>query len=160
MNILSFLFRMLGPGLVMSVLVLPVFSQNAIPVANAPSGSPGTTLDFYLLQARQNSPLLKDYQNQVLSGGIDSQLVRAGYRPQVTGSSVNIYAPTINGYGYDNAISNGGNFTTVVAVNQTLVGRRHLDAQYETIRLQNEKITNTSSISEQDLKKNVTAQYI
>ncbi len=160
MNILSFLFRILGPGLVMSVLVLPVFSQNTNPAVNDPIASPGTTLDFFLGQALQNSPLLKDYQNQVLSGGIDSQLVRAAYRPQVTGSSVNIYAPTINGYGYDNAISNGGNFTTVVGVNQTLVGRRHLDAQYETIRLQNEKIANTAKISEQDLKKSVTAQYI
>src|ERR1700761_939504 len=118
------------------------------------------TLDFYLDKALNNSPLLKDYQNQVLSGQVDSQLIRAGYRPQITGSSVNIYAPTIHGYGYDQAISNGGNFTTVVAVNKTLVGQKHLDAQLETIRLQNQGIRNTSRISEQDLKKSVTAQYI
>jgi outer membrane protein TolC len=121
---------------------------------------PVTHLDFYLGQALQNSPLLNDYRNQVLTGGIDSQLIRAAYRPQVAGSSVNVYAPLINGWGYDQAISNGGNFTTVVAVTQTLVGQKHLDAQYETIRLQNQGVTNTSKISEQDLKKNVTAQYI
>jgi outer membrane protein TolC len=120
----------------------------------------GTNLDFYLDRALQNSPLLKDYRNQALSGDVDSQLIRASYLPQVTGSSVNIYAPTIHGYGYDQAISNGGNFTTVVAVNKTLVGQHHLDAQYETIRLQKQGLNNTSKISEQDLKKSITAQYI
>jgi outer membrane protein TolC len=122
--------------------------------------APVTGLAFYLGQALQNSPLLKDYRNQVLTGEVDSQLIKAGYRPQVTGSSINLYAPLINGWGYDQAISNGGNFTTVVAATKTLVGQKHLDAQYETIRLQNQGVTNTSKISEQDLKKNVTAQYI
>ncbi len=120
----------------------------------------GSSLDFYLGQALQNSPLLKDYRNQVLSGQVDSALIKASYLPQVVGNSTNIYAPAIKGYGYDQAISNGGNFTTVVAVTKTLVGQSHLDAQYETIRLQNLGITNTSKVSEQDLKKSVTAQYI
>jgi outer membrane protein TolC len=78
----------------------------------------------------------------------------------VNGNSTNLYAPLIHGYGYDQAISNGGDFTTVVAVTKTLVGDRHLDAQYQTIRLQNQGIGNTAKISEQDLKRNVTAQYI
>ena len=119
-----------------------------------------TDLDFYLGQALQNSPLLKDYHNQVLLGEVDSQLVRASYRPQVNGNSTNIYAPTIHGWGYDQAVSNGGNFTTVAAVTQTLVGRQHLDAQYETIRLQNQGRDNSAKLSEQDLKKSITAQYI
>jgi outer membrane protein TolC len=123
-------------------------------------GAPATGLDFYVGQALQNSPLLKDLHNQVLSGDVDSQLIKASYLPQVVGSSTNIYAPTIHGYGYDQAISNGGNFTTVAAVTKTLVGKQHLDAQYETIRLQNQGLGNTAKVSEQDLKKSVTAQYI
>jgi len=117
-------------------------------------------LDFYIDQALQNSPLLKDYRNQQAAGQVDSALIRAGYRPQVTGSSVNVWAPTIKGWGYDQAISNGGTFTSVVAVNQTLIGQKHLDAQYETIRLQNQGIGNSAKVSEQELKKSVTAQYI
>jgi outer membrane protein TolC len=127
------------------------------PGAGAP---PSGYLDFYLQTALQNSPLLKDYQGQLQAGQVDSQLIRAGYRPQVTGTSVNTYAPVIHGYGYDNAISNGGNFSTLVGVNQTLVSRSHLDAQFQTIQLQNQGLSNTAKISEQDLKKNVTAQYI
>ena len=124
------------------------------------AGSPVTGLEFYLGQAVQNSPLLKDYRNQALAGEVDSQLVAASYRPQVTGNSTNVYAPLIHGYGYDQAISNGGNFTDVVAVNKTLIGQKHLNAEYETIRLQNQGLRNQSVISEQDLKKSVAAQYI
>jgi outer membrane protein TolC len=135
------------------LLVLAGFGATAL-------GQPSIGLEFYLGQALQNSPLLTDYRNQVIAGEIDSQLVRASYLPQVVGNSTNIYAPVIKGYGYDQAISNEGNFTTVVAVTKTLVGQKHLDARYETIRLQNQGIANTSRISEQDLKKSVTAQYI
>jgi outer membrane protein TolC len=122
--------------------------------------SGGNNLGFYLGQARQNSPLLKDYLNQVIAGELDSLIVRAGYKPQVTGTSINTYAPIINGYGYDQAISNGGNFSTLIGVSKTLVGRRHLDAEFETVRLQNAGLRNTSAISEQELTRNVTAQYI
>jgi outer membrane protein TolC len=118
------------------------------------------SLDFYVGRALENSPLLNDYRNQALLGQLDSQLIKASYQPQVTGSSNNSYAPVIHGYGYDQAISNGGNYTTVVQVNKTLVGQHHLQTQYETIRLQNQGLTNTAKITEQDLKKNVTAQYI
>ena len=123
---------------------------------------PDTTanLDYYLGIALQNSPLLKDYHNQVQLGQVDSQLIHASYLPQVNGNSTNIYAPSYHGWGYDQAISNGGNFTTVVSVTQTLVGQKHLDAEYETIRLNNSGIANTAKISEQDLRRSVTAQYI
>src|ERR1700722_7089856 len=117
-------------------------------------------LDFYLGQALRSSPLLKDYRNQVQLGQIDSQLIHASYLPQVAGNSTNIYAPSYRGWAYDEAISNGGNFTTVVAVTKTLVSQKHLDAEYETVRLNNQGISNTSRISEQDLKRSVTAQYI
>lgn len=117
-------------------------------------------LDFYLGQALRNSPLLKDYRNQVQLGQVDSQLIHASYLPQVAGNSTNIYAPSYHGWGYDEAISNGGNFTTVVAVTKTLVGQKHLDAEYETIRLNSQGISNTSKISEQDLRRSVTTQYI
>ena len=67
-------------------------------------------LDHYLSEAKANSPLLKDYQNQVRSSIYDSLLIRAAYKPQVTGSSFNSYSPVYRGWGYDAAITNGGNF--------------------------------------------------
>jgi outer membrane protein TolC len=117
-------------------------------------------LDYYLSQALKNSPLLKDYQYQVESNGLDSQRILAGYKPQVTGSSVNSYAPVIGGWGYDEAISNGTNVVAVVGVNKTFVGRKNLNAQFNSIGLASRSISNTSKISEQELKRTITSQYV
>ena len=78
-------------------------------------------LDYFIQQALGNSPLLKDFQNQVQINRVDSQRIRATYQPQVTGNSTNSYAPVIRGYGYDGAITNGGQLSAVVGVNQSLV---------------------------------------
>jgi outer membrane protein TolC len=118
------------------------------------------TLDFYLQEAVHNSPLLKDYQSQMESNAIDSERIRAQYKPQVTGASINSYAPVINGFGYDNAITNGAQLSGIVNVSQTLVSRGNLSAQYKNIQLQNEGIANTARISVQDLKRTITNQYL
>ncbi|HTB27098.1 MAG TPA: TolC family protein [Puia sp.] len=118
------------------------------------------TLDFYIQAAVQNSPLLKDYQSQMESNAIDSERIRAQYKPQVTGSSINSYAPVINGFGYDNAITNGGQLSGIVNVSQTLVSHGNLTAQYKNIQLQNQGIANTARISTQDLKRTITNQYL
>jgi outer membrane protein TolC len=117
-------------------------------------------LDYYLEQAIHNSPLLKDFQSQMESNAIDSQRIRAQYHPQVTGSSVNYLAPVVNGWGYDRAITNGGQLSGVVNVSQALVSRANLDAQYRNLQLQNQGISNSARISEQDLKRTITNQYL
>jgi len=117
-------------------------------------------LDFFIQQALANSPLLKDYQNQVQINQADSLRIRATYQPQVTGNSTNAYAPVIKGFGYDDAITNGGQLSAQVGVNQALVSRKYLNAQFETLRLQSQGISNTAKLSEQDLTRTVIAQYI
>ena len=117
-------------------------------------------LDYFIQQALGNSPLLKDYQNQVQINLADSQRIRAGYKPQVNGTSSNAYAPVIKGYGYDGAITNGGQLSALVGVNQALVSRKNLNTQFEALRLQNQGIENTAKLSEQDLTRTIIAQYI
>lgn len=118
------------------------------------------TLQYFLEQARQNSPLIKDYRNQVISSGFDSLLIRANYQPQVTGNSNNTYAPLIKGFGYEQAITNGGGLNAVVGVNKAFAGKKNLEAQFRSIQILRQGIENTSLISQQDLKKTVTDQYI
>jgi outer membrane protein TolC len=118
------------------------------------------TLQYFLEQARQNSPLIKDYRNQVASSGFDSLLVRANYQPQVTGNSNNTYAPLIKGFGYEQAITNGGGLNAVVGVNKAFASKKNLEAQFRSIQVQRQGIENTSLVSQQDLKKTVTDQYI
>ena len=117
-------------------------------------------LEFYIDQALKNSPLLKDYQHQVETNQLDSQRILATYKPQVSGNSINSYAPVIGGWGYDEAISNGTNVVANVGVNKTFVGKKNLASQFQTLRLQSQAVANTSKISEQDLKRTVASQYI
>jgi outer membrane protein TolC len=118
------------------------------------------TLDFYLNRGLSESPLLKDYQNQIMANGIDSAKIRASYKPQVTAGSTNSYAPVIKGWGYDEAITNGKNINAVVGVNKAFVSRKNMETQYAVLRLQSLGIDNSSKIAEQDLRRNITAQYI
>lgn len=118
------------------------------------------SLEYYLNAAAQNSPLLNDYNNQKLANLIDSLRIQAGTKPQVTANSTNSYAPSINGYGYDGAVTNGANFSQLITVSKDFTRKNYLNNQYEAIRLLNESLTVTGKISQQDLIKSVTAQYI
>jgi outer membrane protein TolC len=85
-----------------------------------PSHAQTKNLNYYLNTALANSPLLKDYENQVSSNGIDSQRLKATFKPQVSGIANNSVSPVINGYGYDAAISNIFSVNDVVNVNQAV----------------------------------------
>ncbi len=117
-------------------------------------------LDYFLDEGLRNSPLLRDYSNQLISSGIDSALARANYKPQVSLTSNNFYVPTINGFGYDPIVTNGGNYSAMLNINQNLASKRYLQTQFYGIRLTKDSIRNESKISEQDLKRAITSQYI
>ncbi|HEX7905452.1 MAG TPA: hypothetical protein VF487_16380 [Chitinophagaceae bacterium] len=117
-------------------------------------------IDFFIQQAKQNNPALKGYQNQLLSNKIDSQLLRAGPKPQVNFINSASYAPIIHGYGYDEALSNIANVTSLIQANRNFIGKNNLLAQYRTITLQNRSLQDTIRLSEQDLVRVITEQYI
>jgi outer membrane protein TolC len=118
------------------------------------------TLDYYIDAGLQTSPLLKDYQNQVQLNRIDSARIAAGYKPQVNGISTNSYSPVINGYGYDGAITNFGTFSQLVTANKQLVSKANISNQFGGVRLLSDSVRIASKITEQDLKKAITTQYI
>ncbi len=118
------------------------------------------SLEHYLQLAHTNSPLLKDLQNQIASNQIDSLRLRAGLKPQVNINSGGLYAPLVNGYGYSEAITNEHTLNGLMQVSKTIVGRENINTQVQTITLQTLSLNNQSKISEQDLKKAITTQYI
>ena len=118
------------------------------------------SLDGYLQIAKTNSPLLKDLQNQIASNQVDSLRLKAGLKPQVNLSSGGLYAPIVNGYGYAEDITNNHTLNGLMQVNQTIVGKNNMEAQVAAITLQTLSLSNATKISEQDLKKAITAQYI
>lgn len=118
------------------------------------------TLDHYLDIAKTNSPLLKDLHNQVASNSIDSLRLLAGLKPQLNANSGGLYAPIFDGYGYSEAVTNNHTLNALLAANKQIVSKKNLDAQIDALNLVSKSITNATKISEQDLKKAITTQYI
>lgn len=117
-------------------------------------------LDYYISQAITNSPLLYDYKNQLLSNTIDSQILRATMGIQVIANGNSYYAPIRNGYGYDDAITNGAQLQALLTATKTLTPKKYISLQFKDLQITADSIRNASKISEQDLKKTIINQYI
>ncbi len=118
------------------------------------------TLGSYLQAAIQNSPVSIDNQNQVHSLALDSMLIRAGLKPQVSFTSNDYYAPVINGYGYDEIITNIANVNALLGVQYKIVGNNQLQNQYSGLNIQKQLLELNTKLSQRDLKQTVSAQYI
>ncbi len=131
--------------------------SNAMPVHLCAQSK---SLDDYINAAQQNSPLLKEIKNNILLNHIDSLRILATYKPQVNGVSYNYAAPVVHGFGYDGAISNVYNVSEQVSATQLLVSKRNLRIQFNGIQLLNDSLAIAGKITEQDLKRTITAAYI
>ena len=121
---------------------------------------PTQTLDYFLKQGLENSPLLRDYQNQLSSSTIDSLLIKAGQEPKVDANAQVLYAPVYHNFGYDEASTNGGNYTGVVGISQNFLNQKELRNKYESVEIQKRSVSNTFKISYNDLTRIITAQYL
>ncbi|WP_457064648.1 TolC family protein [Hymenobacter sp. UYAg731] len=133
-------------------------------VATAPA-SP-RRLDEFLLVARRNSPLMRETANQVGQNRIDS-LVRARQNGvQVGGIGSALYYPSITNsqgesvLGYDNAISNGGNYAAFAQATKPILNRFQLQNDYQIIASQGQVLRNTGRLSALDLRRNITDQFL
>lgn len=117
-------------------------------------------LDYFLIKAQNNAPLLKDYNNQIKSATLDSLLNRALYKPQITGNFNANYAPVINGFGYDTALSNGQSVSGLVGVNQKIIGKNRMDSQSNSFQLIKKALVLNQKIILKDLNKAIISQYI
>ncbi|MEP7258317.1 MAG: TolC family protein [Flavitalea sp.] len=142
--------------LVYLLFITPFASAHAQFAARAQKN----TLDYFIEQSLNNSPLLKEYRGQIASLSLDSQLIRASLKPQVNGISANSYAPVIRGFGYDNAISNGAQVSGLLSVSKSLSSAHSISARIQSLQIQSLSAGNTIRISEQDLRRIVTDQYI
>lgn len=117
-------------------------------------------LDYFINQSLENDPRLTDIRNLVLSNKIDSELIHAANKLQVSGSGNAYYAPVIGSYGYDEVITNGQQLSALVAVNKQINNKKNLNLQFKSLQLQNDSLINSSAITKQDIKKAIIIQYI
>ena len=136
-----------------------------LPAVPAAPASPRRLEDF-LLVARQNSPLLRETVNQVAQNRIDS-LVRARQNGvQVAGIGSALYYPSITNsqgesvLGYDNAISNGGNYAAIAQASKPILNRFQLQNDYQIISNQGQVLRNTGRLSALDLRRSITDQFL
>jgi len=118
------------------------------------------SLDFYLKKGLENSPLLKEFNNQLLSGALDSLLTSATYKPQINQVSQALYTPVGKNIGYDEAITNGGNYSALVNLVQPLLNKRVKESQFRDISLSNQAIGVNAKLTESDLRLGITSQYL
>jgi outer membrane protein TolC len=117
-------------------------------------------LEFYLTRAIQNSPLLNDYRNQISSTLSDSLLIRAAKKPLVEARSQLQYSPFYHNFGYDEVITDGGNYTAVLGVSQFIFNKREINNKYEAVDLQKRSFNNSTRISVNELNRIITDQYL
>ena len=118
------------------------------------------TLASYLERGVSGSPVLKDLSNQILSNQYDSLIARATFLPQVNFNASMMYAPTINGWGYSDVLTNGQSLMGTINVNQQLFNKKTREANYEKFGLESGNLVNNRKISLSELKKAITAQYL
>jgi outer membrane protein TolC len=117
-------------------------------------------LDFYLEKGLANSPLLNDYRNQALSAESDSLLARSAQKPLIEGTTLIQYSPYGRNFGYDEVITDGGNYSAQVGISQNIFNKATLSNSYKSAALLKQAATNSSRISSIELKRLITAQYL
>ncbi|WP_293304469.1 hypothetical protein [Pedobacter sp. UBA5917] len=137
-----------------------IFYLLAFSSIGAMAQQPVKNLDYYLKEAEFNNPALKDFQNQQRSAGIDSLIVRATAKPQVTATSAGMYAPVIRGYGFDEVLTNGQALEALLNVNYDLLNKKQINNQLEGIKIQSDSIKYAGQLSRFDLQRAIVDQYI
>lgn len=117
-------------------------------------------LNYFLFTAETNSPLLNDYNNQILLSKIDSLKLKAAYGYILTGEASAAYAPVIKGWGYDNALSNGQTLFAGARVVREFISHNNMQTRLKGINLTIGQIVAQKNISVITLKKQITDQYI
>jgi hypothetical protein len=118
------------------------------------------SLDYYVREGVQNSPLRKDLFNQVRSNKIDSLKIVAGQKVRVDGNGLATFAPSYKGWGYDYAVSNGGVFSTLVSASKPVFNNPVLQNQFQNLQIQNGSIDVSVRLNDADLKYNIAGQYL
>ena len=117
-------------------------------------------LDYFINQAKTNSPLLNDYNNQILILSLDSSKIKAGLKPQLMGTSNLLYAPIIRGIGFDPAVTNGQVLSVLTTVSKEITTKNRLNTILRSLQLNKNSLGNQQAFTLLDLEKGIAAQYI
>ena len=115
----------------------------------------------YLDSARANNPVSQENQNLSAIAALEVDKAKAMYYlPEVSASGNFLYAPVVKGVGYEEAITNGALYSAQLNINMPLFTRRKVEAQMKNSAVNQEAYRNNIELSQHDLDRQVTEQYI
>lgn len=136
------------------------------------------TLQYYIVTAQKNSPLIKDNNNQTDALKVEINRIKANYTsPQLTLSGNLLVAPvysrndgnqglkyTATGLykytGYESALTNGGLYQGLLTVTQPLFNDIRYKTEAEQAEAQIKLRVNNNKLTVHDIERMVTGQYI
>ncbi|MGV8993549.1 MAG: TolC family protein [Flavobacterium sp.] len=133
-------------------------------------------LTYFLNQAEKNSATIKENQNLLKIGDLQSEIIKAqnsGFLVNATsdvlfapffdsnGKAIEVTTtPSSNAYGYDAGITNGGLYSAQINITKNLFNRTSV----ANLLLQNRVLNNSISLNSEDFRhnliKNITDSYI
>lgn len=137
-----------------------------------------TDLNSYINSAKQNSPLIIDNKNQSKVSQLEIERLKAFYtKPQVGITANYLFSPIINldnnsakfeanssgadkYSGYDFAASNGGTYQALISITQPLFNSERYKTYADQLKVTSQINENTVKLTEHDIEKIVTDQYI
>ena len=117
-------------------------------------------LNYYLQEGLKNSPLINDLKNQFHSASLDSIIIAAQRKPQVEGRSQLLYSPYNDHFGYDEVITDGGNYQAVAYVSQNLFASKKAENKYQALNYEKQGLNLSVKLSSAEIKKAITDLYI
>ena len=135
-------------------------------------------LNYYLIQARNNSPLIQKNKNDTRIIDLDLKITQRILKNPVISLESNIlFAPIIthtnnsnrldlvsngsdNYSGYDLAISNGGQYQAFISLKQPLLGNSNLKAYSDKSDISVKRNTTSTNLTIHETEQLVSYQYI
>lgn len=118
------------------------------------------TLDYFLRQGMNNSPLMRDLSEQLRSNRSDSLIIKAQAMPRVDFRGYAFYAPVAGRFGYSEVLTNIANLTSVMSVSQPLFNKKTVEANLLKNGFQGQALSNNIRITKNNLNKIITSAYL
>lgn len=118
------------------------------------------TIDDYVNAAMANSPSLKETAIKQMQNSIDSSITLADYLPQVSANGIGYYAPIYGQYGYDQTVTNGGEYAALISVSQQISPHKQITLKRNMSADERASLGAQSKVKENDLRRDVTDKYL
>jgi outer membrane protein len=118
------------------------------------------TLDRCLTLARTQSPRMKSAQNAIRSAELSHAELSTTKLPQIKIGASSIYAPSSGSFGYDPAISNGGQVSGQVIVQQSLYDGGIRGLKSDQLSLDIDRLAKEKRMTERDLVFSVKQAFV